>query len=295
MTNRDLRPQRDRRLPVPIGSATFDLVLGGIRVRIEDLPTAWTPFVYEQYHPFAEPPNGEAQVVIRCRESSGSVLPLPPRGEMTVLDVTREGPNRYRIRSHWEDGWIDPSRGVGELTLTDRTWDRFSMSVENFLRVAFQLQLIERRAFLLHSAAVLEGDRAFLFFGPSGAGKSTATSLSMPRRALSDDMVLIDASGQEPIAWSVPFYMVYAPEDRARGGWPVRAALRLRQAAENRLDHLSKARAIATLSASVPFVHELGLPHDGLTALVGEFVRSAPVFDLHFTKSDRFWDLLQAL
>ena len=38
MSTNDLRPPRDYRLPVPPGRSTFDLVLGGIRVRVADLP-----------------------------------------------------------------------------------------------------------------------------------------------------------------------------------------------------------------------------------------------------------------
>ncbi len=52
---------------------------------------------------------------------------------------------------------------------------------------------------------------------------------------------------------------------------------------------------MATVSASIPFVHELGLSHEGLTALVGRLCESVPVYDLHFTRSARFWDLIDAL
>ncbi len=37
------------------------------------------------------------------------------------------------------------------------------------------------------------------------------------------------------------------------------------------------------------------MPHEGLTGLVARFVASVPVYDLHFTKSPRFWDLIDAL
>jgi len=295
VSTNDLRPPRDYRLPVPPGCSTFDLVLGGIRVRVVDLPAAWDPFVVAQYAPFAEIPNGIPQLTIRCREGEGTIVPLPPPDQMTVIDIVREPGRRFVIRSHWEDGWIDLERGEGEVTLTARAWDRFSMSIENFLRVAFQLQLIERQAFLLHTAAILHGGRAHLFFGPSGAGKSTATAFSAPRQGLSDDMVMIDVSGKGPVAWAVPFYMVYAPERRVRGAWPIAGGFRLRQAPDDRLERLSAARSIATVSASVPFVHELGVPHEGLTTLVARFVESVPVYDLYFTKSARFWDLIDAL
>lgn len=287
---------RDFRASVPPGTATFDLLLGDMRVRIVDLPTAWDPFVSEQYAPFAEAPGQPTpDVVIRCREGEGLIVPLPPPGQATDILLHRQGGRRIGIRSHWQDGFIDLDRGEGELVLTERAWDRFAMSVENYLRVAMQLASIERGAFLFHAAAILDGGRCHLFFGHSGAGKSTATSFSMPRQALSDDMVLIETGDGAPVARAVPFHMVYPPELRVKGRWPIAGAFRLRQSPEDRLQRLSPARAVATVSTSVPFVHELGLPHQGLTDLVTGLCARVPVYDLYFTKSARFWDLIQEI
>lgn len=292
------RERRDYRHPVPEGCCTFDLSLGRSRVRLVDLPTAWTPFVEEHYAPFALPPGDDStpDLVIVCREEGPrTVVPLPPPDEITVIDVQSTGRRAFRLRSHWQDGWFDLEAGRGELVLTDRLWDRFAMSVENFLRVALQLLAVENGSFLLHGAGILEDAHCHFFFGPSGAGKSTATAFSMPREALSDDMVLIDVSGEEPFACAVPFFMVYPAEKRLKGEFPIRGAFRLRQDSEDRLSRLGLARAVATVSASVPFVHELGIPHTGLTELVGRFASRVPVYDLHFTKSARFWDLIRAL
>jgi hypothetical protein len=52
------------------------------------------------------------------------------------------------------------------------------------------------------------------------------------------------------------------------------------------------AQAVATVSASVPFVHELGQRHEGLTTVVADFCSNTPVCDLFFTRSGEFWDLL---
>jgi hypothetical protein len=277
-----------------VGLTTFELDLGDLRVRVEDLPTSWEPFVTEQYAPFAQPPAPDRapDLVVRCREGEGLLVPLPPRDEATVIEAERTGTRRFSIRSHWQEGWVDLERGEGELTVTDRAWDRFTMSVENYLRVTLQLASIDRGAFLMHAAGVLDGERVFLFFGPSGAGKSTATANSAPRRALSDDMVLIDVSRDRPVARAVPFQMVYAPEKRARGAFEISAALRLRQSPEDRAVRMTAARAVASVSASVPFVHELGLPHEGLTELISRLCGSVPIYDLQLTNSPRFWDVL---
>ena len=44
----------------------------------------------------------------------------------------------------------------------------------------------------------------------------------------------------------------------------------------------------------MPFVHELGVPHEGVTSLVADFCARVPAYDLHFTRSARFWDVIKA-
>ncbi len=281
-------------VPLPRGLSTFDLPLGPIRIRVEDLPIPWNPFVSEHYDPFAHSPSSEIRpdLRIRCREGEGIVIPLPPKGGITEMRIERLDESRFRIRSHWQDGWVDIRSGEGDLVLTDRHYISMRMSLENFLRAASQLLLVERGAFLLHSAGILDGGRCFLLFGRSGSGKSTATELSLPRRALSDDIVLVDLTGESPVAHTVPFFGAFPPADRSSGRYEIAAAARLRQDSADRLVPLSKARAVATVSASVPFVHEFEVAHDKLTDEVARLCASVPVFDLHFTKSARFWELL---
>jgi hypothetical protein len=105
-------------------------------------------------------------------------------------------------------------------------------------------------------------------------------------------MVLIDVSRERPVARAVPFHMVYAPEKRAQGGFEIAAGLRLKQAPQDAARRLSLARAVAAVSASVPFVHELSLPHEGLTELVTKMCRQIPVYELELTDSPRFWQVL---
>ncbi len=258
---------------LPEGSTSFDLPLGRIRVRVEGLPTTWDPFVSRYYEPFAEEVSADVgpDLLVTCRRGSGVVVPLPGPGGTPVVDL---------------------EAGRADLMLTDRRETELRMSLENFLRVSCQLLLPRRRAFLFHSAGVLHQGRCHLFFGQSGAGKSTATALSEPRKALSDDMVLIDASGPEVLAHAVPFFGLYPMQDRVRGAFPVAGAFRLRQDTGDRLVRLGTARAVATVSASVPFVQDLGLRQADLTDLITDVCRAVPAYDLHFTRSARFWALI---
>jgi hypothetical protein len=279
---------------LPEGRASFDLPVGPLRLRVVDLPTAYEPFIAERYAPFVEPaaPGVSADLTVTCRPGVGIVIPLPGPGHTPVIEVERLGDGRYRVRSHWQDGTIDVASGTGEITITDRRDVPLLMSIENFLRVASQLLLPDRRAFLLHAAGVLDAGKCHLFFGHSGAGKTTATMMSRPRPALSDDLVIIGVGEGQPMAWAVPFAGAFPLPHRTRGCFPVAAAFRLRQDPADRLVRLSPARAAATLSASVPFIHDLGLPRETLTEMITDMAGRIPVFDLFFTRSPRFWDLI---
>lgn len=280
--------------PVPAGLVDFDLPLGRMLLRVLQLPTSWDGFVHAHYEPFCQQVDRSRQpdLTVTVHSGSGVVVPVPPPGGTTELTVRAESAGRFRIQSHWQDGTIDVAARRGDVTLTDRGHFRFRMSLENYLRVASQLVAIEQDAFLMHSAGVVHDGKVCLFFGQSGAGKSTTTQLSAPRPALSDDMVLLDVSHQRATAHAVPFYGAFPPHERLRGEFPVVGAFRLRQAPEDRLVRLSPARAVAALSGSIPFVHEFGVPHEGLTALAARFCALVPIYELYFTKSPRFWDLI---
>ncbi len=287
-------PNRDMRGPVPEGRASFDVDLGSLSLRLLDLPTAYEPFVFDHYAPFSEELRGaEADAAgVRCREGRGMVLPFPEEGGMTRLEIEREA-TRLRVRSHFVDAELDLATGEGELEITDRTWDRFSHSLENVLRVAAQARALEQQRLFVHAAAVLDGERAFLLAAPSGVGKSTAVGLSMPRRALTDDLALVDTQGASSELVAAPFHPAEPPEARRRGRWPVAAILRLRQADEDRVELLSPARAALSIGTLVPYAGDLGVDAAHVTQLVTRVVGSVPVFDAHFTRSPRFWELLE--
>ncbi len=133
------------RAPVAPGRSISTFCWAPRRPRMADLPADWDGFVAPQYAALrGAQPARRGPTVVSCREGEGDFVPLPPPGGATEIEVERQAPGRYRVRSHWQDGWLDVSSGKGEVTLTDRVFTRFRMSLENYLRVAGQLLAIER-------------------------------------------------------------------------------------------------------------------------------------------------------
>jgi hypothetical protein len=279
--------RRNYREPVPEGSTDLDLRVGSLVVRLLALPTTWTPWVDEQLAPFAAEPGGwgTPDLIMSCREERGPVVPLPGPGESTLLEIARPSAERLVVRSHWQDGDVDLAAGRGELVICARAWDLFTMSVENALRVVAQALSLERGAFLLHAAGIVRHDgRAVLLAARSGTGKSTATMLAAPRVPLSDDLVLVEQPSAAPRVAPLPFYPAAAPGERIADPRPIAGVLLLEQSSSTQLAPLSRALAVARLTACIPFVRDLGEDTTRLHALVDALAASVPVHVLRFTK-----------
>jgi hypothetical protein len=58
---------------------------------------------------------------------------------------------------------------------------------------------------LVHAAAVIRNERAYLFFGKSGDGKSTAAAISRRFGVIGDDVIAVKRQGRDFIAYPTPW------------------------------------------------------------------------------------------
>ena len=186
----------------------------------------------------------------------------------------------------------------------------FAGVFENFFRVALAYRLLDLGGVLLHSAAVVDGGRAYVFVGRSGAGKSTLSRLSLDggREVLSDDLnaVALESSGQEGdrvIGGRLPFAGVLRSPVSARRSVPLGGLLSLEQAppgAAHDVEEVSRARGVASLLAAAPFVNADPLRAERLERVLLEICGGGPgdgsvaLARLRFhRRDDRFWDELR--
>jgi hypothetical protein len=155
---------------------------------------------------------------------------------------------------------------------------------ENFFRVLVAYRLLALGGVLLHSAAVLDRGRAFVFCGRSGAGKTTLCALAhaQGREVLSDELNAVYPGNPEALVESVPFAGVH----------PLGGLYRLEQAAEDRRSPLRKSLAVATLAACAPFVN--GDPHRSpqLLASLERLAHVCPPETLGFRRDGSVWRIL---
>ena len=172
--------------------------------------------------------------------------------------------------------------------------DLFHSAFENFLRILVAYAALDLKGGLFHSAAVVEGDSAWLFVGHSGAGKSTISRLALDsgRAVLSDDLnpVLPNARGGLDVVGS-PFL----GDEGART--PTRHALnaiyRLEQGVKDGVRKMGEAETLASLMASSPYLNRDPHRIETLCANLATLAGRVPQRVLTFRRDGTFWPLLE--
>ena len=172
-------------------------------------------------------------------------------------------------------------------------------SLENLLRVVMAYSALARGGLLLHSAAVLRKDQAFVFVGKSGAGKSTVSRLSAEAGlgVLSDDInvLLPDPDTDDGLTFAieqVPFAGDFRDAPTVLGRHPVAGILALRHGERHRVEPISPARGSAVLAAHAPFVNSDPERSDTLLSTAASLVARLPTNRLDFLPDAGFWELL---
>lgn len=188
---------------------------------------------------------------------------------------------------------LEPSLSAELWTATELP-ETFHGAFENFLRVVVAYTSLRRGGLLVHSAAVTDGNDAWLFIGHSGAGKSTVSRLALDsdRHVLSDDLnpVLPRGVSEIDVAGS-PFLGDYG--NRSATSRPLSAVYRLEQGNEDALSPMGTAETFASLMACAPYINRDRYRADVLAANLTTLSRRVPARILTFRRDGDFWSLLE--
>ena len=135
--------------------------------------------------------------------------------------------------------------------------DRFCEVFENFLRATAQYHVLGLGGLLVHSAALVIDDAAYLFPGRSGAGKSTLSRLAAARhwQILSDELNALSVREAITYVQQVPFAGDFGRTSRSDTSFPLAGIFSLRQAAEDAIEPLSTPQALGVMLSCSPFVN----------------------------------------
>jgi hypothetical protein len=138
--------------------------------------------------------------------------------------------------------------------------------------------------FLLHAAAILSGEDAFVFFGPSGSGKTTVAEL-IGEGVISDEIAVIRRDGAGYRVSAVPWR-------GQRLSAPLGGLFRLRKAQEIAFAPLSPSQAVRQLLPNVFFPRAEAWEVDRFLEIAQDLVKRVPCYEMRFTPDGAFWDAI---
>ena len=154
-------------------------------------------------------------------------------------------------------------------------------------------KLVDKKSIPLHACGVMRNKTLFLFGGPSGTGKSTISQLSkeLGLHTLDEDQILLKKITPGKYGANAWGYSLMECD------FPIKAVFKISQSKENNLHRLSKAQ-----TAKFLFQQSLEVVGRTCSRTISEAVfrfttamaQNIPGYELKFTKSPDFWDLIKA-
>lgn len=178
-----------------------------------------------------------------------------------------------------------------QTCLTDE-W--FLGAFENLFRVVTAYRLFSVGALVIHSAALSDGERGFLFCGRSGAGKTTICDLAdtLHLTIFSDELNAILPNGGSFSLQAMPFAGDFGGTPVRHPPFPLTGLLGLEHDSVARLHTCSKAQAVSRIVASCPYLNADPMLSEQLTERAVQLVDRIPLRVLSFAKDTSFWSVL---
>jgi len=272
-----------------LGGGRLRIAVGGLTVGFEGLSEPIVAMASKRYEPFLSAADPIHTVLLR--EGLPHYLDIPPDGFLRLEEQTF--PEGRILTSHDFAAFRPLGNSPGVLRVQGGPEPKAAVSaMENYLRWTVADLALSRGGFVMHSAGLVRGGRAYLFYGHSGAGKSTVTELSAGAPVLSDDLVLVLNRDGTFLAATTPFHGTLGQRVKEQGLYPVQGLFRLRQAPVVQLRPLSPAVAVASVLSCCPFVQDPAVRMGTLQPLVESLCQSVPVQELLFRKDASFWDII---
>lgn len=175
--------------------------------------------------------------------------------------------------------------------------DKLDDGFHNFFRWYLSPKLIDLKKAMIHSSVVLNKfGKAEVFLGPSGAGKTTITSLSKPRKVLSDDMNLLQIENGKLYALAGGVGGLYKPDVDFDQKFEVENIFWLVQDSKTQIQELPpivQSRHLLSSLANLPWNSISSEENYQILDLCKNILGFKPLKALHFTKASDFWRFLE--
>jgi len=268
----------------------LDLDLSGVALRVEGIGASWCGWLREHWGPFvgSGPCDPFLTVVVEegAAKLEGDWDPKSMRSTLSALGA------RYTLAEG--SAHVDGS-GRATVRLAAGLQQRGYWAMQNLIRACLAWSLPGRGGALLHAAGLVVDGRAFVMVGAEGAGKTTWSALGARDGAhvVSDDLVLIDGVGAQPVVAGAPFRSTAQGELRP-GRWPLAALLFPHHGTSTAVAPIPVMLGQARVAANLPFIAE-GIEQDArIGDLVERLAGETPCAQLTFGLEGSFLPALRS-
>jgi len=272
--------QQSAKAPLPLETHEVTVEIGGVPIQLHTGDPDFRKVIEKRYAGFLNP-----VAVPACRfEIQLTPNQLPADDDVSVFKrgstwCLQRGDFRAEWDLHRREGWIHQCANP--------------YSIDSVLRITHSLLLAMEGGFQLHASSAIRNGRAFLFAGVSGAGKTTFVKLA-PSDAvvLTDEISYVRRIADSYRAYGTPFAGELA-RPGANAAAPVQQVCLLKQSPQNRLQAVTRSKAIRALMRHVLFFAlDKELVARVLDSVV-HFVSSVEVVEMEFTPDRRAWELIR--
>ena len=155
---------------------------------------------------------------------------------------------------------------------------------ETFLTAIYAARLLSAAGFLLHAAAIVGREGAYVFFGPSESGKTTVAEL-VGEGVITDEITAIRRQGDRYQVSGVPWR-------GQRLTAPLAGLFALHKAEATSFTPLSAAGAVRRLLPSVFLARADSVEINRFLEVAGDLVTRVPCYEMHFAPDRSFWEMM---
>ena len=266
---------------------TTTIEIANITIRLNSPNQFIENFVKTRYNQFIVDLE-EASYEISIYISPGLIFHSPdPDEEFFNLQNFTENINI--IYSNGYIGYLNKKTKKSKVIVSDDIPDTW---VEHFLRFAYSWMALENDCLFFHGAGIVNNKNGYIFFGPSDAGKTTVTEFSTNYSILGDDMIMLGKENGKFKVYATPFNINMGDIKLTNSNEHIKAFYRLRQDETTFLKKMKNSKAVAELMSCVPLSNNNFNGNSLAFFLCTEITKEVPCFDLHFTRDDSFWRLI---
>jgi len=265
----------------------FVLKIGGLSLKLRTDEPAIFAFVKQRFAQFLSA-ESEADYVFDIFVSPDLSYhsPNPDESFFNRQEFTAE---INFIYGNGYAGYLHKKSKIGRVVVSSNlaeTW------LEHFLRFAFSWLALENNCLFFHGAGIIKDHHGYVFFGPSKAGKTTVTEFSSQHLIVGDDMILISRNEKKYLVHATPFNINLDDKKLTNASESIEGFYRLRQDKENYAIEMKNSKAVAELLSCVPLSPNNVQGHLAAFSLCAKLAQRVPCYDLHFTRDNKFWRLI---